>query len=125
VGGWVYKSEVMWSVVMWSEMACFVWSNFILKWSEVKWSEVSYGEVLGDKSTMYIRVTLYWGYLIILWPFHLGESCIVVVLTYFVTCGCSGSMCNCIDCVLYCLYCVFLYCFIYVYLFLFVLSVLV
>jgi len=23
---------------------------------------VSYGEVLGDKSTIYIRVTLYWGY---------------------------------------------------------------
>jgi hypothetical protein len=30
------------------------------------WSEVSYGEVLGDKSALYIRVTLYWGYLIVL-----------------------------------------------------------
>jgi len=29
-------------------------SDFVLKLSEV-----SYGEVLGDKSTMYIRVTLY------------------------------------------------------------------
>jgi hypothetical protein len=28
------------------------------------WSEVSYGEVLVDKGAMYIRVTLYWGYLI-------------------------------------------------------------
>ena len=36
-------------------------SDYILKLSEV-----SYGEVLGDKSTMYIRVTLYGGYLIIL-----------------------------------------------------------
>jgi len=40
---------------MWSELAWFVWSDFVLKWSEV-----SYGEVLGDKSAMHIRVTLYW-----------------------------------------------------------------
>jgi len=36
-----------------------------------------------------------------------------------------GNMRTCIYCVLYCLYCVFSYCFVYVYLFLFVLSVLV
>jgi len=30
-----------------------------LTWTNVKGSEVSYGEVLGDKSIMYIRVTLY------------------------------------------------------------------
>ena len=35
----------------------FMWIDFILKWSEV-----NYGEVLGDKSAMYIRVTLYWGH---------------------------------------------------------------
>jgi hypothetical protein len=35
------------------------------------WSEVSYGEALGGKNTMYIRVTLHWGYLIVLWLFHL------------------------------------------------------
>jgi len=46
----------------------------------VKWNEVSYGKVLGDNSTMYIRVTLYWGYLIVLWLFHSGVSCTVVVL---------------------------------------------
>ena len=33
---------------------------------EMKLSEVSYVEVLGDKSTMYIRVILYCGYLIVL-----------------------------------------------------------
>jgi hypothetical protein len=38
--------------------------------------------------TMYIRVTLYWAYLIILWLFHFGVSCTVVVLTCFVMCGC-------------------------------------
>jgi hypothetical protein len=27
----------------------------------LKLSELSYAEVLGDKSTMHIRVTLYWG----------------------------------------------------------------
>ena len=49
----------------------------------------------------------------------------VVVLTCSVMCGCFGSMCACIYCVLYCLYSVFVYCFVYVYLFLFVSSVLV
>ena len=50
------------------------WSDLyevILYLSEVKWREVSYGEVLGNKSAMFIRVTLYWGYLIVLWLFHL------------------------------------------------------
>ena len=77
-----------WSDVMWSELMWFVWSDLILKWSQV-----SYGEVLGDKNAMYIRVTLYWGYLIILWLFNLGISCTVfiltctvVVLTCFVMC---------------------------------------
>ena len=66
------------------------------------------------------KVTLYWGYLIILWLFHLGISCTVFVLTCFVMCGCFGNMCNCIYCVLYCLYCVFcivLFMYIYSYLF--------
>jgi len=43
---------------------------------------MSYGEVPRDKSTMYIRVTLHWGYLIILWRMNL--VCILyfgVVLT--------------------------------------------
>jgi hypothetical protein len=79
-----------------------MWSDFILKWSEV-----SYGEVLGDKSVIYIRVTLYWGYLFILWLFHLVISGTVFVLTCFLMCGCFGNMCTCIYCVLYILYCVF------------------
>jgi len=66
----------------------------ILFWSEVKWSEVSYGEVLGDKSPMHMRMTLYWGYLIVLWLFYL-----VCVCVGFVMCGCFGNMCNCIYCV--------------------------
>jgi len=52
------------SVNKWSDVKCsdVEWSDVIyVKWSEMKWSEVSYGEVLGDKSAMYIRVTLYWG----------------------------------------------------------------
>jgi hypothetical protein len=94
------------------------------KWSEVKWS---YGEVLGDKSTMHIRVTLYWGYLIVLWLFHL--VCILYcgcfdlffnvwmcVCVGFVMCGCFGNMCTFIYCVLY-RFVLFLYCFVDVYLF--------
>jgi len=73
-----------WSVVMWSELTWFMWGDFILK---LKWSEVSYGEVLWDKSTMYtyLRVTLYWGYLIVLWLFHL------VCILY---CGCFNLFYN-------------------------------
>jgi hypothetical protein len=48
----------MCSDVEWTDVICVKWF-----YSEVKWSEVSYGEVLGDKSAMYIRVTLYLGYL--------------------------------------------------------------
>jgi len=53
-------------------------------------SDVSYGEVLGDKSTMHIRVTLYWGYLIVLWLFHL------VCILYS---GCFNLFCNMWVCV--------------------------
>jgi len=118
-------SEVMWSVVMWSELTWFMWSDFVLKWREV-----SYGEVPGDESTMYIRVTLYWGYLIVLWLFHL------VCILY---CGCFNWFCDVWVSVyggvlviwvlvftVFCIVCIaFLYCFFYVNLFSFVLSVLV
>ena len=108
----MWRSVEMWrSVVMWSELMWFMWSDFILKWSEV-----SYGEVLRDISTI-LRVILHWGYLIILWLFHLGLSCTMVVWTCFVICGCVcvdfvmcrcfGNMCTCIYCRLYCLYFVF------------------
>jgi hypothetical protein len=56
----------------------------------LKWSEVSYGEVLRDKNTMYIRVTLYWGYLTVLWLFH---------LLYILYCGCFNLFCNVWVCV--------------------------
>jgi hypothetical protein len=122
-----------WSVVMWGELTWFMWSDFVLKWSEV-----SCGEVLRDKSAMYITVTLYWGYLIVLWLFYL--VCIlycgcfnwfcnmwvcvcvgfvmcgcVYVWVFWRLCGCCGNMCTCIYSVLYC--------FVYVYLSLFVTSV--
>ena len=66
----IERKEVMWCEVEW----CGV------KWRDLRevilfWSEVSYGEILGDKRAMYIRVTLYCGYLIVLWLFHLGISC--------------------------------------------------
>ena len=60
----------------------FILSNefpILLDTPDVKWSEMSYGEVLGDKIAMHIRVSLYWGYLFILWLFHLGISCTVFV----------------------------------------------
>jgi hypothetical protein len=57
---------------------------------EVQWSEVSYGEVHGDKSTVYISVTLHWGYLIVLWLFRL--MCILY-------CGCFNWFCNVWVCV--------------------------
>ena len=68
------------SVVMWSQLTWFMWSDFILKWNEV-----GYGEVLREKSAMYIRVTLYWGYLFIMWLFNL------VCILY---CGCFNLFRN-------------------------------
>jgi len=124
---------------MWSELMWFMWSDFVLKWSEV-----SYIEVLGDKSTMQIRVTLYWGYLIVLWLFyvvctlycgcfHLFCNMWVCVYVGFVMCGCVHVwVLQCVGilviCVLvftvFCIVCtVFLSCFIYVQLFLFVTGV--
>ena len=105
---------------MWSELTWFMWSDFVLKWSEVKWSdvkcsdvewtdviyakwfcfevkwseanwnEVSCGEVLEDKSTIYVRITLYWGYLIVLWLFR---------LVFILYCGCFNLFCIVLVCV--------------------------
>ena len=67
-----------------------------------------------------IRVTISWGYLIVLWLFHLVcilccgcfNFCVTCgwkyVEAFWQLCGCFGNMCTCIYCVLYCLYCVFL-----------------
>ena len=57
-------------------------------WSECKVSSCwlyIYVEVPGDKSIMHIRMTLYWGCLIVLWLF-----CLVCVLY----CGCFHIFCN-------------------------------
>jgi hypothetical protein len=80
---WIFSTSL--SEVMWSELTWFMWSDFVLKWSAV--SDV---EVLWDKSTMHIRVTLYWGYLIVLWLFH--WVCIL-------HCGCFNLFCNVWVCV--------------------------
>jgi hypothetical protein len=86
---------------------------YIYIWSY--WSEVSYGEVPVDKGAMYISVTLYCGYLIILWLFHLGISCTVfvlictvVVLYCFVNCVCACvrvfcSVCVCVGVLVICI----------------------
>jgi len=125
------------------------WTDVIyVKWFCLKWSEVSYGEVLGDKSAMHFRVTLYWWYLIVLWLFYLVFilycGCFNLFCNVWV-CVCVGSvMCVCV-CVCMCGFCnvwvcgcfdncvgvsvicvlvfkVFWYCFVYAYLFLFVTS---
>jgi hypothetical protein len=69
ISGWMFWAKQSLAIVG------FVW-------------KLSYGEVLGDKSAMYNRVTLYWGYLIIFWLFHSGISCTVTVLACFVLWGC-------------------------------------
>jgi hypothetical protein len=71
-----------------------MWFCFEVKWSEVKWSEVSYGEVHGDKSTIDVRVTLYWGYLIVLRLFHLVCVLYCVCLNWF----CNVCVCVCVFC---------------------------
>jgi hypothetical protein len=113
----------------------YIYIYIHVKWFcfEVKSSELSYSEVLWDRSTMCIRVTLYWGYLIVLWLFYLvcvlycgcfnwfcnvwvcvcvGFSMCgyvyvwVCVCVVFVMCGCFGNMCTCI----YCVFVLFLLC---------------
>jgi len=76
----LFGSEVMWSDVEWTnviyvKLFCY----------QGKRSEVSYVEVLEDKSTIHIGVTLYCGYLIVLWLFYL--ECILY-------CGCFNLLCN-------------------------------
>jgi len=122
---WCECSDVEWTGVIYVKWFCF----------EVKWGEVSYVEVLGDKSTMHNGVTLYWGYLIVLWLFYLvcilycgcfNLFCLVCVCVCvwvgFLMCGCFE---NCVGVLVICVlaFTVFLYFFVYVYLFLFVSSV--
>jgi len=116
-----------WSDVKCSELTWCMWSDFVLMWSEVelRW-------VLGDKSAMHIRVTLHWGYMIILWLFHLvcifycgcfNLFCNVWVWVYvgFIMCGCFGNMCTSIYYVLYNSYYVFgIVSFMYIFSYLFV-----
>jgi len=81
---------------MWRELTWFMWRDFVLKWNEV-----SYGEVLGDKISMYIRVTLHWGYLIVLWLLHLVSilycDCFNLFCNVWVCVCVSFVMCGCID----------------------------
>ena len=100
------------------------------KWSEVsglKWVTVTF---LGTKAPSTLGLTLYWGYLTVLWLFHL--VCILYCCCFNLFCNvwvgvCGGVLVICILAfAVFCIvYTVFLYCFVYVYLFLFVLSVLV
>ena len=69
-------SDVKYSDVEWNDVIYVKWFYF-----EFQWNEVTYGEVLGDKSAMYIRVNLYWDYLIILWLFNFDVSFTVFVVT--------------------------------------------
>jgi hypothetical protein len=117
---------------MWSDVKCsdVEWTDVIyVKWFyfEAKWTTVN----VGDKSAVYIRTTLYWGYVIVLWLLRLVCilycSCFnwfcnvwVYVCVDFVMCGGSVNMCTCIYCGLYYFYCVFgIFSFMYIYSYLF------
>ena len=64
---------------------------------------MSYGEILGDKSTMHIRVTLYSRVLDCIVTFIWCVSCTVAVLTCFVICGCVYVwVCVCVGFFLMC-----------------------
>jgi len=86
---------------------------------------------------MYIRLTLYWGYMILLWLFLLVCilycGCFNLFYNLWVCvcecvcggvlklCGCFGNTCKCIYCVLYCLFCVFcIVSFMYIYSYFFI-----
>jgi hypothetical protein len=109
--------EENWSDVEWTDVIYVKWFCFEVKWSDVEWTDViyvkwfwsevkwSYSVVLGDKSAMHIRVTLHWGYLIVLWLFHLDISHNVVVLTctvVVVNLFCNVWVCVCVSVLLIC-----------------------
>jgi hypothetical protein len=111
-----------------------MWSDFVLKWNEVKLRRSSWEQ---KYHVQYIRVTLHWGYLTVLWLFHLVCILYCGCFNFFCNvwvcvCGGEGVVCNVwffwqlcgvflVICVL--VFTVFFYCFVYVYLFLFVTSV--
>ena len=124
---WVKWCELQWCGVNWRDI-CEV--NFF------KWSVVSYVEVHRDKITMYVRVNLYSGYLIVLWLFYLvcilycgccnlfcnkwvcvcvgvcmcgGVYVWVCICVGVCVCGCFGNKCTCISCVfVFFLLCIFI-----------------
>jgi hypothetical protein len=86
---------------LWTDVIYVKRFYFEVKWSELLWI---YCEFLGDKSALCIRMTLQWGYLIILWLFHLGISCTVFVLTcVVVVLTCIVFVLTCIVVVLTCI----------------------
>ena len=74
---WVKCCEVYWCGVKWRDLC-----EVILFWSEVKWVTLKF---LGTKVNMHSRVTLCWGYWVLVWLFYL--MCILY-------CGCFNSFCN-------------------------------
>jgi hypothetical protein len=122
--------------------------EMILFWSEVKWSEASYGKILGEKIPCTLEwpftegIWLYCDYFILVCILYCGCCnllcnvwvcvcvdfcnvwlCVCVVLCvcrfFWQFCGCFCNMCTCIDCVMYCRYCVFTVSFVYIYSYLF------
>jgi hypothetical protein len=105
--------------VEWSDVIYVKWFCFEVKWSELKWSS-------SRQKYPVLRATLYWGYLIVLWLFHLvcilccgcfNWFCVVwvcvcvgvcmcgfcnawvCVCVGFVMCRCFGNTCTCIYCI--------------------------
>jgi hypothetical protein len=97
INEWGWETLVPSRLNKWSDVKCsdVEWTGgdlceVILYWSKVKWATVNHG----DKSTMYIRVTLY---SIVLWLFHL------VCILY---CGYFHWLCNVCVCVCVLVICV-------------------
>jgi hypothetical protein len=71
--------------------------KFHISNDEMKWS---YFEVLRDKSNVYMRVTLHWGYLIVLWLFYfvciLYRVCINLICNTWVCVRVGFVMCGCV-----------------------------
>jgi len=81
-----------WSDVGWTDVIYVKWFCFEVQWNSVKWVTFKF---LGTKvPCTYIRVTLYWGYLSVLWLFYL--VCILYCRCFNWFCNVWVSVCGCV-----------------------------
>ena len=110
---WSYsKPESYFWIEIQDRLKWFMWTDFVLKGRELPWSSWGrkYHAHWGDLILRVLDciVTILLGVYLVLCLFCFVK-CGCVYCVGFVMCRCFGNMCTYICCVLYCLYCVFVW----------------